>query len=39
MPVSLGESDERYRGANEQVFLAQLRGGDEAAFLAHVIAW
>jgi RNA polymerase sigma-70 factor (ECF subfamily) len=36
MPVSLGESDERYRGANEQVLLAQLRAGDEAAFLALV---
>ncbi len=31
MPVSLGESDERYSGANEDVLLAQLRAGEEAA--------
>jgi RNA polymerase sigma-70 factor (ECF subfamily) len=36
MPVSLGESDERYSGANEGVVLAQLRVGDEAAFLTLV---
>jgi RNA polymerase sigma-70 factor (ECF subfamily) len=36
MPVSLGESDERYSGAHEDVLLAQLRAGDEAAFLTLV---
>jgi RNA polymerase sigma-70 factor (ECF subfamily) len=33
MPVSLGESDERYSRANEDVLSAQLRAGDQAAFL------
>lgn len=36
MPVSPGASDERYSGANENVLLAQLRAGDEAAFLTLV---
>jgi hypothetical protein len=31
MPVSLGESDERYSCSNENVLLAQLRAGDEVA--------
>jgi RNA polymerase sigma-70 factor (ECF subfamily) len=33
MPVGLGESGERYSGADENRTLALLRAGDEAAFL------
>ncbi len=36
MPVGLDESGERYSGPNEDVILARLRAGDEAAFLSLV---
>ncbi len=33
MPVRLGGNDERYSGPDEDVLVARLRAGDEAAFL------